>query len=255
MIACLMEKGVIIGVEHESINRATLPFTMFRNATSVRLAFFMRSFRSQLLGESGLTIQRCFNQTHLFLHHVLRHQLQRGQLDDAVAFASNYQSLVFFSHALEVLLHMVLEAEPEHSIDNGPGLLSVTIEFIDHFDASLDVVVGCARKMEMSRWRRLFDVVGNPKDLFEVRRLQFRIGFDISFRVLSPLFAIRRRVYKRTCLRLRDRISSFSTILSNWIGGTRMPYAFYSVRSAQVTGRSAGSSCTSSVRSTKREKA
>lgn len=47
-------------------------------------------------------------------------------------------------------------------------LLSKTIEFLDYFDVALDVVVGCARKTEMTRWKRLFDVVGNPKFLFEV---------------------------------------------------------------------------------------
>lgn len=49
------------------------------------------------------------------------------------------------------------------------GLLPTTIEFLDHFDDALDVVVGCARKIEMTRWPRLFDIVGNPKILFEVR--------------------------------------------------------------------------------------
>lgn len=55
------------------------------------------------------------------------------------------------------------------SLDVNEGLLPAVIEFLDHFDVALDVVVGCARKTEMTRWRRLFDVVGNPKVLFEVR--------------------------------------------------------------------------------------
>jgi hypothetical protein len=65
-----------------------------------------------------------------------------------------------------VLLHTVLESEDD--IKEGETLLPAVVEFLDHFDVSLDVVVGCARKTEMSRWKRLFDVVGNPKDLFEV---------------------------------------------------------------------------------------
>lgn len=36
-VACLMEKGVIIGVEHEAATRVTLPFVMFRTVTSVRM--------------------------------------------------------------------------------------------------------------------------------------------------------------------------------------------------------------------------
>ncbi len=88
-----------------------------------------------------------------------------------MAFASQYQNLVFFSHALEILLHTVIESETTNSSMNGEEndkILQTTIEFLDHFDVCLDVVVGCARKTEMTRWRRLFNAVGNPKQLFEV---------------------------------------------------------------------------------------
>lgn len=101
---------------------------------------------------------------------MLKFHLGRSQVREAVSFASHYQNLVFFSHALEILLHTVIESEMDPS-GNQPAeedLLPVTVEFLDHFDAALEVVVGCARKTEMARWRRLFDVVGNPKSLFEV---------------------------------------------------------------------------------------
>ena len=90
-------------------------------------------------------------------------------------FASHYKHLVFFSHALEILLHTVVESEAtldsETESEDGAvdGVLPAVVEFLDHFDAALDVVVGCARKTELTRWRRLFSVVGNPKSLFEVR--------------------------------------------------------------------------------------
>jgi len=109
----------------------------------------------------------------LFLHHILRFHLAAGQVQEAVSFASHYQHLVFFAHALEILLHTVVESEATGGDDSttnteGSHLPSV-IEFLDHFDVALDVVVGCARKTEMTHWRRLFDVVGDPKALFEVR--------------------------------------------------------------------------------------
>jgi len=84
---------------------------------------------------------------------------------------------------LEILLHTIVEAEAGlESIDasqlkmSAPGgVLPTVVEFLDHFEAALDVVVGCARKTEMTRWRRLFDVVGNPKALFETCLLSGRL--------------------------------------------------------------------------------
>ena len=34
-IAVLMDKGIVIGVEHEAATRSNLPFVMFRHVTSV----------------------------------------------------------------------------------------------------------------------------------------------------------------------------------------------------------------------------
>ncbi|KAJ3881237.1 ribosome control protein 1 [Lentinula edodes] len=141
-LSVLMDKGIIIGAEHEVAARSNLPFVMFRHATS----------------------------SHLFLHHILRSHLEASQVKEAVVFASHYQDLVYFAHALEILLHDVVEHETDSELDSGSDgqeVLSKVVEFLDYFDAALDVVVGCARKTEMTRWRRLFDVVGNPKTLFE----------------------------------------------------------------------------------------
>lgn len=98
-------------------------------------------------------------------------------MNEAVVFASHYQNLVFFAHALEILLHTVVESDDndvgDSDSEDGDSLssdmvLRTVVEFLDHFDAALDVVVGCARKTEMTRWKRLFNIVGNPKLLFEV---------------------------------------------------------------------------------------
>ncbi|CAE7218377.1 unnamed protein product [Rhizoctonia solani] len=142
-LSVLMDKGIIIGVEHEIATRGSLPFVMFRIVPT----------------------------THLFLHHVLEHHLTRGHVNDAVQFAAHYQHLVFFAHAQEILLHNVLESEWDRLNDqpssDATRVLPAVVEFLDHFDTSLEVVVGCARKTEMARWDYLFDTVGNPRDLFE----------------------------------------------------------------------------------------
>ncbi|KAF8446212.1 RIC1-domain-containing protein [Boletus edulis BED1] len=145
-LSVLMDKGIIIGAEYESVTRMNLPFVMFRHTTS----------------------------SHLFLHHVLRHYLEFGQIREAVQLATNYQHLVYFAHGLEILLHTVVESEVEAEADESgtsnvaSKTLPAVIEFLDHFDVALDVVVGCARKTEVTRWKPLFDIIGNPKSLFEV---------------------------------------------------------------------------------------
>jgi hypothetical protein len=115
------------------------------------------------------------SQSHLFLHHILLVYLEAKQVKDAVLFAAHYQNLVFFAHALEILLHTVVESEAAMGDDSGANsnsiaVLPAVVEFLDHFDEALDVVVGCARKTEVTRWKRLFSIVGNPQILFEVSR-------------------------------------------------------------------------------------
>lgn len=86
-------------------------------------------------------------------------------MKEAVQFANNYSDLIYFPHTLEILLHSVLEEEADDV--QSTVLLPLVVEFLDHWECALQVVVGCARKTEMSRWRYLFDVVGAPRELFE----------------------------------------------------------------------------------------
>lgn len=84
-------------------------------------------------------------------------------------------------------MHTVVESEADLDDEVSPasGVLPAVIEFLDYFDESLDVVVSCARKTEMARWKRLFDIVGNPKTLFEVRcSPSVSLEYLISFRRL-----------------------------------------------------------------------
>lgn len=185
-----MDKGIIIGAEHEIATRSNLPFVMFRHATSV-----------SSLGTASVFVKlKDTLQSHLFLHHILRYHLESRQVKGAVTFASHYQQLVFFAHALEILLHTVVESEADVPALNGhdhdsidffavedadpsrgsllpsASVLPTVIQFLDHFDVALDVVVGCARKTEMTRWPRLFSIVGNPKRLLEVRLMTLLRG-------------------------------------------------------------------------------
>ncbi|KAJ9478363.1 RIC1 domain-containing protein [Pseudozyma hubeiensis] len=84
-LCVLLEKGIVLGVESEASLRRSLDFALWRTTTN----------------------------THLFLHQVLRNYLEKGLIEEAVFFAASYQDLVYFAHALEILLHAVLEDEAD----------------------------------------------------------------------------------------------------------------------------------------------
>ncbi|KAI9251182.1 RIC1-domain-containing protein [Sporodiniella umbellata] len=127
-ISVLIGRGIIVGIE-QSI-----------------------SFNTSL----GITLFKMSPKMHLFLHHIFRHLLQDDLEQDAVTFARAYEKYVYFGHALEILLHTVLEEEAGQDLKE------------DQFRHALDVIVSCARKTEVALWGHLFSVVGKPKDLFEV---------------------------------------------------------------------------------------
>src|SRR5258707_14434037 len=105
-------------------------------------------------------------QTHLFLHHVLKYHMGRGQLEQAVALSTNYQNLVYFAHVPAIFLHTVLEPDSRAQDTEEDKTLSLTIEFVDHFDSALDVIASCARESDVPRWHKLSDFAGNPRHLF-----------------------------------------------------------------------------------------
>lgn len=138
MTAILMDKAIIIGTDYETSLRS-LPFPLFKIQTS----------------------------TNLFLPQFLRYHLSQNNLRSALILASNYSHLVYFAHALEILLYSALEDAFDPTDKALSELLSRVIEFLDYFPQSLEVVVACARKTEVDRWTVLFDLVGKPRDLFE----------------------------------------------------------------------------------------
>ncbi|CAI2176090.1 16264_t:CDS:10 [Funneliformis geosporum] len=142
-LSVLLDKGIIVGVQQQTSIRQSLEFPVFKLMTN----------------------------THLFLQHILRYMLTKELEEESVAFATSYQKLVYFGHAVEMLLHLVLEDEAEHAIGTAQGMIQfvpvTTLKFLNNFPHSLDAIVGCARKTEVALWSYLFSIVGSPKDLFE----------------------------------------------------------------------------------------
>nr|XP_019011783.1 uncharacterized protein I206_03889 [Kwoniella pini CBS 10737]OCF50564.1 hypothetical protein I206_03889 [Kwoniella pini CBS 10737] len=173
-LSILMDKAIIIGVDPDSSLR--LPWSIYKITTS----------------------------THLFLPQFLRYHLSslpQPSLLNALILAKQYEGLVYFAHSLEILLHSVLEDEaaksntnnkqfinlnsfpptPNPEINGKNDILSAVVQFLDHFDNSLEVVVGCARKTEVDRWKLLFDIVGSPRILFEACLSQGKLRTAASY--------------------------------------------------------------------------
>jgi len=106
--------------------------------------------------------------TQLFLPQLLRYHLAEYNSPAALHLAQSYQHLPYFAHALEVLLHDVLDTE----VDNPPSppetaLLPTVISFLSSFPAYLDIVVNCTRKTELRSWQTLFSYLPPIIQLFE----------------------------------------------------------------------------------------
>lgn len=101
------------------------------------------------------------------LHHILGQLIKRGLDRLAMQLASNFRELPYFSHALELMLHEVLEDEAgTMTAFNTDAVLPRVVNFLSRFPQFLEVVVHCARKTEVAMWEYLFSIVGNARDLF-----------------------------------------------------------------------------------------
>ena len=107
-----------------------------------------------------------YKKTQLFLPQILHHYLSASDSSAALNISYHYQGLPYFSHALEVLLHMVLDAEVE-SPPSEDALLPSIISFLSSFPEYLDIIVQCTRKTEVRSWRTLFAYLPSPQKLFE----------------------------------------------------------------------------------------
>ncbi|KAL9017053.1 MAG: hypothetical protein Q9185_005607 [Variospora sp. 1 TL-2023] len=135
----MLNRGVILGLDAEIIQRRDAHFAYMRHGI----------------------------RTQLFLHDILRRHL--SQFDPAAAsiLALRYQDLPYFSHALELLLHTVLDEEVDAGRDSDTSLMPHVVSFLSSFPDYLDIVVQCTRKTEVRSWRTLFAYLPPPQQLFE----------------------------------------------------------------------------------------
>lgn len=105
----------------------------------------------------------------MFLPEILRHHLIAGKSLVALHLAQQFQHLEYFPHALEVLLHHVLDDEVDMSPPPSPenAILPRVLSLLSSFREYLDIVVQCTRKTELRSWRTLFAYLPPPQELFE----------------------------------------------------------------------------------------
>ncbi|EJT81330.1 hypothetical protein GGTG_01313 [Gaeumannomyces tritici R3-111a-1] len=138
-LSVLRSKGFLLGVEPELVQRRDIDFSFFR--------FALR--------------------THLFLPELLRFHLTRNESSAALRLAQQYQSLAYFSHGLEILLHHVLDEEVDSAPAPEAATLPRVLSLLSSFPDYLDVVVQCTRKTEARSWRTLFAYLPPAQELFE----------------------------------------------------------------------------------------
>ncbi|QIX02346.1 hypothetical protein AMS68_007863 [Peltaster fructicola] len=139
-MSILITKGIIHGLDATLVQRRDVDFSFYRSTP----------------------------RTQLFLPQILRYHLAEYNSPVALHLARSYEHLPYLGHALEMLLHQVLDSE----VDNPPpaaetSLLSTTVSFLSTFPLYLDIVVNCTRKTELRSWRTLFANLPPVLTLFE----------------------------------------------------------------------------------------
>ena len=138
--SAMVAKGIINGLDADLVQRRDINFSFFRQSP----------------------------RTQLFLPQLLRYHLAEYNSPAALHLSHSYQHLPYFSHALEVLLHDVLDNEVDNPASPPEtALLPTAISFLSSFPSYLDIVVNCTRKTELRSWRTLFSYLPPVLELFE----------------------------------------------------------------------------------------
>ncbi|KAH7326667.1 RIC1-domain-containing protein [Stachybotrys elegans] len=138
-LSILLEKGIVLGVESDLVQRRDVNFSFFHFAI----------------------------RTHLVLPDVLRFYLQQNKTVEASTISHQYQDLEYFSHGLEILLHRVLDEEVDTSPKPEDAVLPRVLSLLSSFKEYLDIVLQCTRKTEVRQWKTLFAYLPPASELFE----------------------------------------------------------------------------------------
>lgn len=138
-VSAMVSKGIVHGLDADLVQRRDVNFSFFRHAP----------------------------RTQLFLPQLLRYHLAEYNSPAALHLANSYQHLPYFAHALEILLHDVLDSEVDSPPSPELALLPTVISFLSSYNAYLDIIVNCTRKTELRSWQTLFSYLPPVLQLFE----------------------------------------------------------------------------------------
>lgn len=139
-LSAIIEKGLLTGLESDLVQRRDVNFAYYRLNP----------------------------RAHLSIPPLLRHHLAQYDSPAALHLSHSYQNLPYFTHALEVLLHDVLDDEVDSPPESSEtALLPGVLSFLSSFPTYLDIVAGCTRKTELRSWKTLFRHLPPVMELFE----------------------------------------------------------------------------------------